>query len=64
MSPVSLFTLFSHKQLCVAGIASEMSVWEGVVVTPSDKAYEKMDKDDEDKDEGDEPEETMETQES
>ena len=32
------------------GIATEMSVWEGVVVTPSDKAYEKSDKDDEDRD--------------
>ena len=26
------------------GIATEMSVWEGVVVTPSDKAYEKPEK--------------------
>ena len=25
----------------ISGIATEMSVWEGVVVTPSDRAYEK-----------------------
>ena len=34
-----------------------MSVWEGVVVTPSDKAYEKQEEKD------DEEEDTMETQE-
>ena len=39
-----------------------MSVWEGVVVTPSDKAYEKPDKDDEEKEE--EVEEGMDTQET
>lgn len=27
-----------------------MSVWEGVVVTPSDKAYEKSEREDEEKD--------------
>jgi len=32
-----------------ASIATEMSVWEGVVVTPSDKAYEKPEETDEDK---------------
>jgi interleukin enhancer-binding factor 2 len=42
-------------------IATEMSVWEGVVVTPSDKAYEKQEKEDEE--EKDENEEQMETQE-
>ena len=26
------------------GIATEMSVWEGVVVTPPDKAYKKPEK--------------------
>ncbi|ELU03643.1 hypothetical protein CAPTEDRAFT_148485 [Capitella teleta] len=42
-------------------IATEMSVWEGVVVTPSDKAYEKIEREEEEGDE--EPEgETMETQ--
>lgn len=25
---------------CVADIVAEMTVWEGVVVTPSDRAYE------------------------
>lgn len=35
-----------------ASIATEMSVWEGVVVTPSDKAYEKPEEKDEDE-EGD-----------
>jgi len=44
-----------------ASIATEMSVWEGVVVTPSDKAYEKPEK--EDDEEKDENEEQMETQE-
>lgn len=43
-----------------------MSVWEGVVVTPSDKAYEKPEKkeEDEDAEEGGEEEgmETSETQ--
>lgn len=43
-----------------ASIATEMSVWEGVVVTPSDKAYEKPEKEDEDKEDG-ENEESMET---
>lgn len=37
-----------------------MSVWEGVVVTPSDKAYEKQEKQEEE-DEEDEDEEDMET---
>ena len=36
-----------------ASIATEMSVWEGVVVTPSDKAYEKPEKEEEDKEDGD-----------
>ena len=40
-----------------------MSVWEGVVVTPSDKAYEKPEKEDEDKEDV-EGEEQMETQEA
>ncbi len=47
--------------LWTAGIATEMSVWEGVVVTPSDKAYEKPEKEDEEKEEA-EGEEQMETQ--
>ena len=36
-----------------------MSVWEGVVVTPSDKAYEKQEEKEEEEKEGEE----METQE-
>nr|XP_022305405.1 interleukin enhancer-binding factor 2 homolog [Crassostrea virginica] len=42
-----------------SSIATEMSVWEGVVVTPSDKAYEKPEKreGEEEEDDGD-----METQ--
>lgn len=44
-----------------AAIATEMSVWEGVVVTPSDKAYEKQEKQEEEEDE-DEDEEDMETE--
>ena len=49
----------------LAGIATEMSVWEGVVVTPSDKAYEKPEKkeDEEETEEGAE-EEGMETSEA
>uniref|UniRef100_A0A0L8GJV2 DZF domain-containing protein n=2 Tax=Octopus bimaculoides TaxID=37653 RepID=A0A0L8GJV2_OCTBM len=48
-----------------SNIAVEMSVWEGVVVTPSDKAYEKPEKkeEDEDAEEGAE-EEGMETSEA
>jgi interleukin enhancer-binding factor 2 len=37
-----------------------MSVWEGVVVTPSDKAYEKQERHEEDDEEEDE--EDMETE--
>ncbi|XP_064596255.1 interleukin enhancer-binding factor 2 homolog [Liolophura sinensis] len=35
-----------------SSIATEMSVWEGVVVSPSDKAYEKPEKKDEEEGEG------------
>ncbi|XP_052782091.1 interleukin enhancer-binding factor 2 homolog isoform X1 [Mya arenaria] len=42
-----------------ATIATEMSVWEGVVVTPSDKAYEKQEKQEE---EEEEEEDEMETE--
>ncbi|XP_013401229.1 interleukin enhancer-binding factor 2 [Lingula anatina] len=45
-----------------SSIATEMSVWEGVVVTPSDKAYEKPEKK-EGEDEDEEGDESMETQE-
>ena len=37
---------------CCAGIATEMSVWEGVVVTPSDRAYEKPEEKEDDKEDG------------
>ena len=50
-----------------SGIATEMSVWEGVVVTPSDKAYEKPEKKEGEEEEGEgegEGDEGMETQES
>ena len=44
------FIAHDHVLLSL-GISSQMSVWEGVVVTPSDKAYEKEeDKDDEEED--------------
>jgi len=43
-----------------ATIATEMSVWEGVVVTPSDKAYEKQEQKEEEGEE--EEEEEMETE--
>jgi interleukin enhancer-binding factor 2 len=40
-----------------------MSVWEGVVVTPSDKAYEKPEKKEGEDEEEEDDEEGMETQE-
>lgn len=46
-----------------ASIATEMSVWEGVVVTPSDKAYEKLEEKPDDEKESEEGDEQMETQE-
>jgi len=33
--------------MCVIDLTTDMTVWDGVVVTPSDKAYER--KDDEEK---------------
>ncbi|KAL3885467.1 hypothetical protein ACJMK2_025523 [Sinanodonta woodiana] len=44
-----------------SSIATEMSVWEGVVVTPSDKAYEKPEKKEEDDEEGEGDDEIMDT---
>ena len=38
--------------LCVVDLTTDMTVWDGIVVTPSDKAYEK--KEDEEKDAGNE----------
>ena len=48
----TLSDIIAHDHVLLSlGISSQMSVWEGVVVTPSDKAYEKEeDKDDEDED--------------
>lgn len=46
-----------------ASIATEMSVWEGVVVTPSDRAYEKPEEKEDEKEEG-EGDEQMEAEES
>lgn len=45
-----------------SSIATDMSVWEGVVVTPSDKAYEKPEKKEGEDDEEGDDEEGMETQ--
>lgn len=45
-------------------IDTEMSVWEGVVVTPSDKAYEKQEKEEDEEDADKDAEEQMETQET
>ncbi|XP_064645300.1 interleukin enhancer-binding factor 2 homolog isoform X1 [Lineus longissimus] len=42
-------------------IATEMSVWEGVVVTPSDKAYEKIEKKEDDEESEGGAEESMDT---
>lgn len=47
----------------ILGIATDMSVWEGVVVTPSDKAYEKPEKKEGEDEEDEDDEEGMETQE-
>ncbi|XP_077979769.1 interleukin enhancer-binding factor 2 homolog [Glandiceps talaboti] len=44
-----------------SSIATDMSVWEGVVVTPSDKAYEKPEKKEEEETATEETEDTMET---
>lgn len=55
--------------LCViADLATEMSTWDGVIVTPSEKAYEKPPERKEEEDEaleegGDGEDESMETQE-
>jgi len=38
--------------VCVTELTTDMTVWDGVVVSPSEKAYER--KDDEDKDAGNE----------
>ncbi|XP_006822815.1 interleukin enhancer-binding factor 2 homolog [Saccoglossus kowalevskii] len=45
-------------------IATEMSVWEGVVVTPSEKAYEKPEKKEEEEPAGEDTEDTMDSQEN
>ncbi|XP_070536777.1 interleukin enhancer-binding factor 2 homolog [Ptychodera flava] len=47
-----------------SSIATDMSVWEGVVVTPSDKAYEKPEKKEEEEGGAEGGEETMESQET
>lgn len=52
----------------VADLATEMSTWDGVIVTPSEKAYEKPPERKEEEDEaleegGDGEDESMETQE-
>ena len=61
LSQSASVTIEVNYVIVFAGIATEMSVWEGVVVTPSDKAYEKPEKEDEE--EKEENEEQMETQE-
>ena len=53
-----MFSQWPHA-VHVAAISSQMSVWEGVVVTPSDKAYEK----EEDKDDEEEEDDGMESHE-
>ncbi|OWF55902.1 interleukin enhancer-binding factor 2 homolog [Mizuhopecten yessoensis] len=47
-----------------SSIATDMSVWEGVVVTPSDKAYEKPEKKEGEDDEDGDEDDTMETTDS
>ena len=66
----SSFKYISLKQMfidifCFLDIDTSMSVWEGIVVTPSEKAYEKpADKDEEEEDGVDkESDDQMETQE-
>ena len=56
------------NQTVVADLATEMSTWDGVIVTPSEKAYEKPPERKEEEDEaleegGDGEDESMETQE-
>ena len=45
-----------HSLWCFADLATEMSTWDGVIVTPSEKAYEKPPE----KKEGEEEEENQE----
>jgi len=50
MSYVTCYWTWTVKHLCVCvcgvDITTDMTVWDGVVVTPSDKAYEKKEGDD------------------
>lgn len=60
--------LSCHKLNPAADLATEMSTWDGVIVTPSEKAYEKPPERKEEEDEaleegGDGEDESMETQE-
>lgn len=50
------FPFLSSAGSCFADLATEMSTWEGVIVTPSEKAYEKPPE----KKEGEEEEENQE----
>lgn len=66
----TLFLKVNIKQiyLTLPDLASEMSTWDGVIVTPSEKAYEKPPERKEEEDEaleegGDVEDESMETQE-
>ena len=65
--------IFIHSSIVsfcsnLAAIATEMSVWDGIIVTPSEKAYEpptETKEEDKDEEEGDENgDEAMESQDS
>lgn len=58
----------NRQQYAVTDLATEMSTWDGVIVTPSEKAYEKPPERKEEEEEtleegGDGEDESMETQE-
>lgn len=60
--------MYIYCAVAVADLATEMSTWDGVIVTPSEKAYEKPPERKEEEDEaleegGDGEDESMETQE-
>lgn len=55
--PIKSEFLDTKSHHLTSGIATDMSVWEGVVVTPSDRAYEKPEKKEGEEDEDGEGEE-------
>lgn len=68
ISSIPFWILFLRLRFVCADLLTEMSTWDGVIVTPSEKAYEKPPERKEEEDEaleegGEGEDETMETQE-